>query len=101
MSTWDGETDLGTAPGGSTAAGTSTGSDTGGRHPVDVGHLVMGLAFAGLVVLWGLITQDLVTRDDLRWLLPLPWVLAGGAGLVAMTVGSRRRARAAEPYAGS
>lgn len=63
----------------------------GGWHPMDVSHLVMGLVFATMVVLWALSLQGLVTSDDLRWILPLPWVLGGGAGLVALTLGARRR----------
>jgi hypothetical protein len=65
------------------------------RHPVNVGHLVMGLAFLGLVLVWALIVGDVVPNEDVRWLLPVPWVLAGGAGLVAMTVSARRRSRGA------
>ena len=60
------------------------------RHPVNVGHLVMGLAFLGLVVVWALVVGDAVADDDVRWLLPVPWVLAGGAGLVATAVAARR-----------
>ena len=63
-------------------------------HPVNVAHLVMGLAFLGLVVVWGLIAADVVANDDIRWLLPVPWVLAGGAGLVATALGARRRSQA-------
>ncbi len=63
------------------------------RHPLNVGHLVMGLAFLGLVLVWALVVGDVVANDDVRWLLPVPWVLAGGAGLVAMTVSARRRSR--------
>ncbi len=55
------------------------------RHPINVGHLVMGLAFAGLVVIWALIEGDVIADRDIRWLLPLPWVLAGTAGLLAIT----------------
>ena len=51
-----------------------------GRHPVNIGHLVMGVAFAGLAVVWALIAGDVVEGDDIRWLLPAPWVLAGIAG---------------------
>lgn len=54
-----------------------------GLHPVNVGHLVMGVAFAGLVVIWALFISDAVDGHDLRWLLPIPWVAAGAAGLIA------------------
>ena len=62
-----------------------------GRHPVNVGHLVMGLAFVGLVAVWALVRSDLVDGHDVRWLLPVPWVVAGAAGLLATTVSGRRR----------
>lgn len=65
-----------------------------GRHAINVGHLVMGLAFLGLVGVWGLYAGGAVGSDDLRWLLPVPWVVAGTAGLVATTVnGAARRER--------
>lgn len=54
-----------------------------GVHPVNVGHLVMGVAFAGLVVIWALVESGTAGASDLRWLLPIPWVAAGAAGLVA------------------
>ena len=62
-----------------------------GRHPVNIGHLVMGIAFLGLVSIWALIEGDVVAGDDIRWLLPVPWVLAGVAGLVAATRPGRSR----------
>jgi len=61
------------------------------RHPVNVGHLVMGIAFAGMVLVWALIAGDVVKNDEIRWLMPIPWVAAGGAGLVAMALTARRR----------
>ena len=64
---------------------------TSGRHPVNIGHLVMGLAFAGLLGVWALIVGDAVDGDDIRWLLPLPWVFAGAVGLLAVTLANRRR----------
>lgn len=64
-----------------------------GRHPVNVTHLVMGVAFASLVVIWAFIVGDVVENEDIRWLMPAPWVLAGAAGLVAVTVTSRRRSQ--------
>jgi len=63
---------------------------TAGRHPVNVGHLVMGLAFAGMVGVWALVQGDAVGDGDIRWLLPLPWVLAGIAGLLATTLSGGR-----------
>ncbi|MDF1603465.1 hypothetical protein [Nocardioides sp. YIM 152315] len=62
-----------------------------GRHPVNVGHLVMGIAFLGLVGVWALIQTDVVGDGDVRWLLPVPWVLAGLAGLLALSLSSRRK----------
>ena len=71
----------------------------GARHPVNIGHLVMGLAFAGLLGVWALIVGDVVDGDDIRWLLPLPWVFAGAIGLLAVTLASRKRSsRAAYGY---
>jgi hypothetical protein len=63
-----------------------------GRHPVNIGHLVMGLAFLGMVGVWALIQGNVVEGGDIRWLLPIPWVLAGFAGLLATTLTSGRHA---------
>lgn len=62
-----------------------------GRHPVNIGHLVMGLAFVGLVGIWSLIVNDVVDNEDIRWLLPIPWVLAGLGGLAALAVSGSRK----------
>lgn len=62
-----------------------------GRHPVNVGHLVMGIAFLGLVGVWALIQGDVVGDGDVRWLMPVPWVLAGLAGLLAVGLSGSRR----------
>ena len=64
---------------------------TSWRHPVNVGQLVMGIAFAGMVLVWGLIVGDVVDDDDLQWLMPIPWVSAGIVGLVAMALAAGRR----------
>lgn len=61
-----------------------------GRHPVNVGHLVMGVALLGLLTVWALVEGDVVDGDDLRWVLPVPWVLAGVAGLVVLVLRDRR-----------
>lgn len=65
---------------------------TGGLHPVNIGHLVMGLAFTGLLVIWALFVTDAVPEDDLRWLMPVPWLIGGGVGLVAAIASQTRRA---------
>lgn len=62
-----------------------------GRHPVHVAHLVMGIAFAGLLLVWALLWGGAVDGGDAQWLLPLPWLLAGAAGLAAAARGTRRR----------
>lgn len=65
-------------------------------HPVNTGHLVMGVAFAGILVVWALFITDTVTDGDLRWLTPLPWVLAGAVGLVVATRANLRSRRLRE-----
>ncbi len=77
----------------STTAANTTADDgvQSGRHPVNVGHLVMGIAFLGLVGVWALIQGDVVGDGDVRWLMPVPWVLAGLAGLLATGLSSSRR----------
>ena len=76
-----------------------TSTDESGGHPVNVGHLVMGLAFLGLVAVWGAVQTDLVPDDDVRWLLPLPWVFAGAAGLIATAVAGPLRRSPPRPAA--
>lgn len=61
-----------------------------GFHPVNVGHLVMGVAFAGMVLVWALVQGDVVADEELRWLMPMPWIAAGAAGLAATVWPSRR-----------
>lgn len=62
-----------------------------GRHPVNVGHLVMGLAFLCFVGAWALVQTDVVTGDEIRWLLPIPWLIAGAVGLGAAAISGARR----------
>lgn len=66
---------------------------TSGRHPVNIGHLVMGLVFLTFVGIWGLIQADVVDGGDIRFLLPVPWVLGGAVGLIVALVGAARRRR--------
>lgn len=70
---------------------------TTGRHPVNTGHLVMGLVFVGLVGIWALIAGDVVADDDIRWLLPIPWVGGGLIGLAVVTWTNVRSRRTASP----
>lgn len=65
-----------------------------GFHPVNIGHLVMGVAFAGMVLVWALVQGDVVDGSELRWLMPIPWIAAGAAGLAATVWSARRSDRA-------
>ena len=71
-------------------------SEAGGKHPVNILHLVMGVVFLGVVTIWGLIQQQFASTDDLRWLIPLPWVIAGATGLAVITMSSRRQVAPAQ-----
>lgn len=64
---------------------------SGGRHPVNIGHLVMGLVFLTYVALWGLVQTDVVEGGDIRFLQPIPWVVGGAGGLAVALLGGRRR----------
>ena len=61
-----------------------------GWHPVNITHLVMGVAFAGMLLVWALLQGDVVETDELRWLMPIPWLAAGAAGLAATVWPSRK-----------
>jgi hypothetical protein len=61
-----------------------------GRHPVNITQLVMGVAFAGMVLVWALVQGDVVDTSELRWLMPIPWLAAGAAGLAATVWPGRR-----------
>lgn len=62
-----------------------------GWHAVNVGHLVMGTAFVGLVIVWALLTSDTVQLEDARWILPLPWLVGGALGLAATVLRGPRQ----------
>jgi hypothetical protein len=61
-----------------------------GRHPVNLTHLILGIAFLGFAGIWAAIAGEVVPTEDLRWLLPVPWLLAGSAGLVAIALSRLR-----------
>lgn len=62
-----------------------------GWHAVNTGHLVMGTAFVGLVIVWALLISDTVQLDNARWILPLPWLVAGALGLLAAVLRGPRQ----------
>lgn len=64
-----------------------------GWHPLNVTHLVLGAAFVGLAIVWAVLARDDVSLDDARWLLPLPWLVGGGLGLLATVARGSRRQR--------
>ncbi|MCR1784346.1 hypothetical protein KVF89_17525 [Nocardioides carbamazepini] len=77
--------------------GTAPGRRTG-RHPVNTGHLVMGVAFVGLVIVWALVKSDTVEPERAGWIMGLPWLAAGAAGLIASVLRGRRRDDDADQY---
>lgn len=62
-----------------------------GVHDLNIAHLVMGLAFLGIALVWLLGEAGLVGEAELRLLLPAPFLLAGGLGLAAAVLAGRRR----------
>ncbi|TQK72608.1 hypothetical protein [Nocardioides sp. SLBN-35] len=62
---------------------------TTGWHRVNTGHLVMGVAFTGLVIVWALAASDTVQIEDNGWIMGLPWLAAGIAGLLASVLRGR------------
>jgi hypothetical protein len=65
-----------------------------GRHPVSIGHLVMGLVFACFLALWAIVQFTDISSRDLRFLLPVPWIAGGAVGMIALAIRDRRRLRA-------
>ncbi|HWI42172.1 MAG TPA: hypothetical protein VNS81_01030 [Nocardioides sp.] len=63
-----------------------------GFHPVNIGHLVIGLAFVGLAFVWLLVQGDTVDPEDHGWVFGLPWLAAGAVGLAATVLTRTRRA---------
>jgi len=83
---------------GETASGTTTTPRTAGyqRHPLEIGPLVFGLVFLGVVAAWGLFELGVVTAADTAWILPIVLIGAGALGVVlALTKPRRTEARQA------
>ena len=70
-------------------------TETRGFHALGTAHLVMGVVLLALAALWALLTSGVAGSADLRWLLPLPFVLGGAVGLVALGLSARRGGAAA------
>jgi len=59
-------------------------SYVGGRRPVNIAYLVVGLVFLGIAGAWALVSSGAIDSNQLGWLLPLTLVGAGVIGLVAV-----------------
>lgn len=59
-------------------------------NSVRIGHLVMGLVFLLLTGAWALYVGGAIGTDNLRWLIPLPLLIGGGASLVALALTNRK-----------
>lgn len=79
------------APGQETAQEAAAPQRRTGWHPVNTGHLVMGVAFLGLVAAWALLISDTVAIEDHGWVMGVPWLVAGAAGLLATVLRGPRR----------
>lgn len=55
-------------------------------HSLNAGYLVIGLVFLGLAASWALRQTGVIDLAEVRWLVPLTLVVAGLAGIAAMTV---------------
>ncbi|HEY8458298.1 MAG TPA: hypothetical protein VIL34_22080 [Actinopolymorphaceae bacterium] len=61
-----------------------------GRTRGNAAALVLGLLCCALALTWLLVQSPLLNLDDLGWLLPLVFIVAGAAG-IAMTMRRPRR----------
>ena len=64
------------------------------RHDFDLISFLFGLVFAGIGGAW-LVTEESLNPDLTEWFWPLV-LIAGGAIVLASTIGSRRRPPTAE-----
>jgi hypothetical protein len=78
-------------------------SDLNQQPPADrsvkVTHLVFGLLFLGVAVVWALVVGDVINEDDLVVLAPAVLIVAGVIGLAASLASARnRRNRSTQMY---
>ncbi len=68
-------------------------------HSVKITHLVFGLLFIGVAVVWALVVGDVVNEDELAVIAPAVLIVAGVIGLAASLASTRnRRNRDTQPY---
>lgn len=60
-------------------------------HSVKITHLVFGLLFLGVAVVWALVIGDVINEDDLAVLAPAVLIAAGLIGLAASLASGRNR----------
>lgn len=68
-------------------------------RPISTGHLVFGLVFTGIAVIWLVGELTDVEAPGFAWWGPAVLIGAGVVGLVASFAGTRRRTRPAVPAA--
>jgi cytochrome bd-type quinol oxidase subunit 2 len=70
-------------------------SDLNQQQPADrsvkITHLVFGLLFLGVAVVWALVVGDVIHEDDLAVLAPAILIAAGVVGLAASLASARNR----------
>jgi len=78
-------------------------SDLNQQLPADrsvkITHLVFGLLFLGVAVVWALVVGDVINEDDLAVIAPAVLIVAGVIGLATSLASARnRRNRTDQPY---
>jgi hypothetical protein len=78
-------------------------SDLNQQPPADrsvkITHLVFGLLFLGVAVVWALVVGDVINEDDLAVIAPAVLIVAGVIGLATSLASARnRRNRNDQPY---
>jgi len=68
-------------------------------HSVKITHLVFGLLFLGVAVVWALVVGDVINEGDLAVIAPAVLIAAGVVGLAASLASARnRRNRGSQMY---
>lgn len=70
---------------------TNPATDGSGFHQTHVTHLVFGLLIATILALSAAVEYAGVDAHNLRFLIPLPFILAGAGGLAGLALNTRRR----------